>query len=261
MLDNKSAQNSPQYRQRAAELGWTPQDDAILKRLTEKYPGNWILITEAFNSHRVTIQTEKRTVADCYARFTRAFAAEEPPATPQATTMQMTTRGVKRSYSTAISGSSVNLTTPGGSQQVPPPKQRRRGLMQEALRRSSKKREAALKAQCQSRFVAMKLVFLTNLRPIAAQRKPPQVHDTHAQYSKMPKYTPAELSRMKTEQDQRNQHDALLKSKRDEELRRQQTMQRLAATNGSVSVFENTTFHHPNVYLCGSQTGRMVLLG
>ncbi|TCD63291.1 chromatin modification- protein VID21 [Steccherinum ochraceum] len=215
LLDSKiSAQNSPQYRQRAAELGWTPQDDAILKRLTEKYPGNWILIAEAFNSHRVTIQTEKRTVADCYARFTRAFAAEEPPATPQATTMQMTTRGVKRSYSTAISGSSVNLSTPGGSQQVPPPKQRRRGLMQEALRRSSKKREAALKAQ-------------------SAQRKPPQVHDTHAQYSKMPKYTPAELSRMKTEQDQRNQHDALLKSKRDEELRRQQTMQRLAATNGS----------------------------
>lgn len=149
LIDCKTSQNSPPYRQRAAELGWNAQDDAILKRLTEKYPGNWKLIAEAFNSHRVTIQTEKRTVADCFARFTRMSAVEEPPPTPQASTMQMTTRGVKRSYSTAMSGSNVNLNTPGGSQQIPPPKQRRRGLMQEALRKSSKKREAALKAQCE----------------------------------------------------------------------------------------------------------------
>lgn len=55
-----------------------------------------------------------------------------------------------------------------------------------------------------------------------AQRKNTAVHDTHGQYNKMPKLTPAELSRMKAERDARDSHELLLQRKRQEELRQLQ---------------------------------------
>ena len=141
------ATNHP-FKQRQADLVWTVQDDAILRSLIEKYSPNWVLIADAFNSCRVTVSTEKRLPLDCFLRWNRwrdASAQEEPPATPQAPTTQMTTRGIKRSFSTAMSAS-VNLTptTP----QVTDPKKRRHSVMQEALRKAARKRDAAQKAQC-----------------------------------------------------------------------------------------------------------------
>ncbi|KAH8106775.1 hypothetical protein BXZ70DRAFT_915067 [Cristinia sonorae] len=195
-------------RQRPVELQWTPQDDALLKQMATKYPGNWLLIAEAFNSCRVTISTEKRTALDCFTRFSRnpnAAAVEDAlSSTPQPTT-PMTTRGIKRSFTSAISSSSANYNTPSGSQALEP-KKRRHTAMHETLRKAAKKREAAQKAQ------------------LAAQRKPAQMHDTHAQYSKMPKYTPAELVRMKTEADARLLHESMLKTRREEEANRQRLL-------------------------------------
>jgi chromatin modification-related protein VID21 len=56
------------------------------------------------------------------------------------------------------------------------------------------------------------------------QRKAPAIHETHAQYSKMTKHTPAELSRMKAEKEARDIHDLQLARRRQEELNRQNTM-------------------------------------
>ena len=50
-------------------------------------------------------------------------------------------------------------------------------------------------------------------------RKPPGVHDTHHEFSKMPKLTPAELSRMKADKEQREYQEV---KRRNEELVRQQ---------------------------------------
>lgn len=56
------------------------------------------------------------------------------------------------------------------------------------------------------------------------QRKPPNIHDTHAQFNKMPKLTPAELSRIKAEKESREQQEMILARRRHEELARQQLL-------------------------------------
>jgi len=71
----------------------------------------------------------------------------------------------------------------------------------ETIRKAAKKREATQKS---------------NLN----QRKPAAIHDTHHQYNKMPKLTPAELSRMKADKEARDNQDMLAK-RRHEELARQ----------------------------------------
>jgi chromatin modification-related protein VID21 len=61
-------------------------------------------------------------------------------------------------------------------------------------------------------------------RLTANQRKPSAVHETHAQYSKMPKHTPAELSRMKAEKEARDlQELQMARRRQQEELNRQTT--------------------------------------
>lgn len=56
---------------------------------------------------------------------------------------------------------------------------------------------------------------------VANQRKPPAIHETHSQYSKMPKLTPAELSRMKADKEARDSQDLQMARRRQEELSRQ----------------------------------------
>jgi chromatin modification-related protein VID21 len=58
----------------------------------------------------------------------------------------------------------------------------------------------------------------------ANQRKPPAIHDTHGQYNKMPKLTPAELSRMKAEKELRDTQDLTVVRRRQDELARQQLL-------------------------------------
>jgi len=49
------------------------------------------------------------------------------------------------------------------------------------------------------------------------------MHDTHGQYNKMPRYTPAELSRIKTDKDQKDQDQ--MNFVRRQEAQRQQMLQ------------------------------------
>lgn len=128
---------------------WTNQEDALLKQVQEKYPGNWLLIAEAFNSCRVTISTDKRTALDCYTRHAQLTNApnEEEHRVPQTPTTQMTTRGVKRSIGNATPTSAISLNMPNGPQSIEP-KKRRHNLMFDAVRKASRKRETLLKQQC-----------------------------------------------------------------------------------------------------------------
>jgi chromatin modification-related protein VID21 len=134
-------------RGKTSDLIWTPQDDATLKQLAEKYPNNWILVAEAFNTLRVSASIDKRSPLDCYERWRTRFGgatAEDEHRPPQTPTTQMTTRGTKRSMSTNVAAA-ASAGTPGGSQ-AEPKKRRRHNLMFDTIRKAAKKREAAQKA-------------------------------------------------------------------------------------------------------------------
>ena len=133
---------------------WTPNDDMLLKTLAERYPNNWPLITDAFNSSRVTISIDQRIPWDCYERWNTRWgggsslakdavetslaatidgATPPPPPPPRD---QMTTRGIKRLASISVGAN----TSPGGSTNEPK-KRRRHNLMFDAIRKAAKKRE------------------------------------------------------------------------------------------------------------------------
>ncbi|EGN96209.1 hypothetical protein SERLA73DRAFT_76187 [Serpula lacrymans var. lacrymans S7.3] len=202
-------------KKRAGDHAWGANEDVLLKSLVDKYPNNWGLIADSFNSCRVAISTDKRTPWDCLERWTVRYAANRmgqsaippdlgspaaldgtPPPTGPPAQVQMTTRGVKRLASASVAAGSG----PGNADSK---KRRRHTLMYETMRKAAKKRETAQKAALN-------------------QKKPSAIHDTHGQYTKMPKYTPAELSRMKAEKEAREQQEILLARRRHEEHTRQQ---------------------------------------
>ena len=96
---------------------WNASEDALLKSLVEKYPSNWTLVADSFNSACVTISIDKRTPWECFERWNLRLGGKpsglsghadvtsptgvdgtSPPATPSTSIQQaqMTTRGVKR---------------------------------------------------------------------------------------------------------------------------------------------------------------------
>ncbi|KAG6903174.1 hypothetical protein C0995_002717 [Termitomyces sp. Mi166 len=196
---------------------WSNADDSLLKSLCDRYPNNWALISECFNASRLTIPTDKRIPRDCLDRWREKWGPEGRrvpdvssvvEATPPPTSTQMTTRGVKRLASASISSVSPS-GVPAGSE---PRKKRRHALVLETIRKAGKKRAEALqKAQ--------------------SQRKTSGIHETHAQYSKLPKRTPAELSRVKAEKEALALQE-LQARKRQEELARNNALNRLANGQG-----------------------------
>ncbi|CAL1705017.1 unnamed protein product [Somion occarium] len=211
----EAARGGSAAKRRHLEHTWTPQDDTVLKQLVERYPGNWVLIADAFNTARVTISTEKRSWMECrdryVARFMTAGGADEESRT-NVQVSQIATRGTKRA-STAMS----TPVTGGG---VLDYKRRRHTLMHETIRKAAKKREQTLKVQ-------------------ASQRKPPAMHDTHGQYNKMPRYTPQELSRMKAERDAREAHEAMMRKRQQEIAAQHQLMQQRAQVGQGVPTIPN----------------------
>ncbi|KAI0748317.1 hypothetical protein C8Q80DRAFT_731689 [Daedaleopsis nitida] len=186
---------------------WTPVEDALLKQAVERYPYNWSLIAEAFNSSRVTISTDRRTGWECLERWREKFSAQArvdasednspAAASTSASASHMTTRGLKRSANQALSASSGSSNANSNE----PRKRRRHTAMYEQLRKAAKKREAVQR----------------NAGPRA---KPSIVHDTHGQFTKMPRLTPSELSRMKADKEARDASE-LLARRRNDELARQ----------------------------------------
>ncbi|KAI0082783.1 hypothetical protein K474DRAFT_1654950 [Panus rudis PR-1116 ss-1] len=218
----ESRANSGAPKRRLPEHMWSPQDDATLKQLVEMYPGNWMLVAEAFNSMRTTISTEARTWPECRDRWFSRFlpnnnAEDDGRATPHTAhtpTTSMTTRGTKRSISVVNGANSAS----GPAVAQADYKRRRHSVMQDAIRKAMKKREQTQKIQA------------------ASQRKPAATHETHGQFAKLPRYTPAELSRMKAEKDAREAMEAAQRRAVQEQQQRQmllQQQQRMQSSQGS----------------------------
>ena len=131
-------------------VAWTPAEDALLKQAVEKYPYNWHLIADFFNSMRVTISTDKRTAWECLERWREKFSAQAradaaddnaaASASTSAAASHMTTRGHKRSATQAVTASGGSS---GSSNE--PRKRRRHAAMHDALRKSARKREVQQK--------------------------------------------------------------------------------------------------------------------
>ncbi|KAI1794548.1 hypothetical protein LXA43DRAFT_995526 [Ganoderma leucocontextum] len=197
-------------RKRNAEHGdvvaWTPAEDALLKQAVEKYPYNWHLIADAFNSSRVTIPTDKRSPWECLERWREKFSAaardvaEDSAPSASAAASHMTTRGFKRSANQSVAMSGNGAAS--GATQGEPKKRRRHTAMHDTLKRAAKRRDQAQKSNA------------------APRAKGSAVHDTHGQFTKLPKLTPAELSRMKAEKEARDAQELLMR-RRNDELARQ----------------------------------------
>ena len=96
--------------------------------------------------------------------------------------------------------------------------------MFETLRKVAKKREAAQKAA--GGCAPLDKLYddtLPDTDP-ANPRKSSAVHDTHGQFSKLPKLSPAELSRMKAEKEAQ---EMLTRRRAAEDVQRQQMLQRI----------------------------------
>ncbi|KAJ3867070.1 hypothetical protein EV359DRAFT_61800 [Lentinula novae-zelandiae] len=179
---------------RAMEHLWSASDDLLLKSLAEKFPNNWALISECYNTAKVTIKSDWRTSKDCQERWrerwspaatqrlmeteSTAVDGTPPPSTPILMNVGGS-RGVKRLASASISNSTApTISTGSGSE---PKKRRRHAMVQDAVRRSIKKRnEAAQK---------------NNVRKSAT------MHESHNDFSNLAKMTPAEISRRKSDRD------------------------------------------------------------
>ena len=165
-----------QLRRRADHI-WTERDDAMLKATVERYPNNWALICEVFNSSRLTIPTDKRLPSDCVERwlFLRetgeigAFLISNPRlnvacipdkqfgSTP---TQMMMTRGLKRPAGTGVLGINTNgsLSSASGFESK---KRRRHYLMYETIRKAARKRELEKKSSCvYMPFLDMQIAYL-----------------------------------------------------------------------------------------------------
>ena len=136
-------------RKRAVDHLWSPDDDALLKQLVDRYATNWALVAECYNSARLTTPMERRTPIDCAERWKERWSAErklQPSEATQPTTEdgsvtsspnQMTTRAVKRLASTSVSGTPG--ATIGGEK-----KRRRHYLLQESIKKTAKKRSDSI---------------------------------------------------------------------------------------------------------------------
>lgn len=144
-MDPRFIPGAGSSRAKHAESTWTPDEDVLLKRFVDKYPYNWMLIAEAFNTAKVAIPVERRSPMECFerwkAKFGPAATTEEEHKPPPTPTTSMTTRGTKRSLST-----SVNASGGAGPSQFESRKKRRHNIMHDAIRKVAKKREQAQRA-------------------------------------------------------------------------------------------------------------------
>jgi chromatin modification-related protein VID21 len=145
-------------RRAAADALWTNQDDLLLKCLVEKYPKNWGLVADQFNSLRGAISLEQRADWECKERYRsrwlgkdrneRDFTPVVPPAqdgsssstSARASQSQITTRKRMASVSSTVN------TTPIPAATFESRKRRRHVLIFETMRKCAKKREATQKA-------------------------------------------------------------------------------------------------------------------
>jgi chromatin modification-related protein VID21 len=192
-------------------------------------------VADLFNSSRGAISLEQRADWECKERYRSRWlgkdrgetdftpvapSAQDGPSSSTSTRppqSQITTR--KRMAS--VSSSTVN-TTPISATNFEPRKRRRHVLIFETMRKCARKREAAQKASCT--YLPFASFSLPDSCIANARKAPaPSIHDTHGQFAKLPRLSPAELSRMKSEKEAQE----MLSRRRAEEAQRQQLLQRM----------------------------------
>ena len=181
----------------------------------------------------MTTVTDKRTATDCFERWKERFGSERKAIVPETahasedvTTLtslnQMTTRGVKRLASASVSSPSTAFTSDAR-------KRLRHGSLSDAVRRTAKKRaDAAQKAQGKPMHLQMNFIILIwpRTRKAMQRKSSSAVHETHNQFTKLPRLAPAELSRLKAEKDLKNTQDIAMARKIQDEQIRQNLLQR-----------------------------------
>lgn len=145
-------------QKRVNETPWSNSEDLLLKDIAERYPNNWGLIADVFNSSRVTITNDQRTGWDCMVRWDLRWNEGKlltPPAVP--TTPEVSVSDIPNPTQTPLHGQAVlnalmtrkrsvgqlSLTLP--SQPAESRKRRRHNHMHEAMKKSAKKRETSMK--------------------------------------------------------------------------------------------------------------------
>lgn len=161
----------PKENKKRFDHAWNPSEDALLTSFVEKYPSNWNLVADSFNSARMTISIDKRTPWECFEHWNSKLGGKPvgvpghadvaspagvdgtpPPTTPSTSTpqAQMTTRGVRRLASINIAqGQAGGAGVTVSSDTI---KRRRHSLMHDTIRKTAKKREAAQKAASSTFF-------------------------------------------------------------------------------------------------------------
>lgn len=225
-----------------------------MKMLTDRYPSNWRLVADALNSSRIRTSIDLRTPQECFEKWrskyglpTRSMlppgvhpatpfigyeenstsnhigADTPPPQTPSmpATTPQMTTRGVKR-LATSAAQNALNLTVNTGMGTVEARKRKRHFIIYDAVRKTMTKRQKLRKQDegmsiLKHELIALTKSYLAKIQASSASLAP--VHDTHVQYGSTKRYTPLELSIMKTEKEKKD-NEMLRMRNREIELKR-----------------------------------------
>ena len=162
-----SLEDKESWRRRNANpYLWTATDDAVLKQLVDRYSTNWALVTECFNSSRLTTPTERRTPADCAERWKERWSAEHEshlsrPLLPvgedgdvagMSTQNQMMTKAVKE---VAISARGANVA---GEKNC-----RRQYLLQESIKRAVNKRADVIRMMGTFRVMVSSQLPLFNI--------------------------------------------------------------------------------------------------
>jgi chromatin modification-related protein VID21 len=141
---------------RSADHLWNTGEDMLLRALCERYPGNWRLVCDSFNSSWTPAPLDKRSPWDCYERWRIRWGPSKEQAqgtpsevgVPQSPALEggashMTTRGVKRLASvTAPRATTVMPVTTGDSSK----KRRRHMAVFDTVRKAVKKRDATARS-------------------------------------------------------------------------------------------------------------------
>ncbi|KIY65382.1 hypothetical protein CYLTODRAFT_424385 [Cylindrobasidium torrendii FP15055 ss-10] len=166
------------------ELTWTQADDELLRGLIERYGTmdrergtNWKLVTDIFNSSRITVSTDRRLPIDCMLRWREKLALEAPadasgsisaPGSPVLTRKRLATNVPTLTITTEME-----------------PKYKRHKTVHEGIRKMTKKRA-------------------DNVTKPGARQSNGAVHETHqALISRLPVKTPQEILKAKFERDER----------------------------------------------------------
>lgn len=224
---------------RQIDGNWTPAEDELLRSLEEKYPRNWALIADAFNTARAAIAAERRADWECKERFKLKFrnrpeesAAEEPPTPVSATSRPQVTTRKRLASQTARDAPAA----PGAAESH---KRKRHSYVSDAIRKATKRRESALKQVASSTFFHSypHCVYLTddNNDTLGSRRGAPP-HESHNELKKAPKLTPADLSRLKHDKDARVHHEQELLRRRQQAQVGQQQQQQQAILAGRMPV-------------------------